>query len=162
MCIHISGRVRVRVLHMHVSTSAGLPTTKRTRAQPTSHKRSSRACTFTSSWRVLRLSTSSCRGTKKGESAGRSRIDAKSLQKEDYSERSGEEERANAPSSHDSYALCEVFVTACLPWAQAQTTRIRNMLAIIILHKLGVPSEHRRTLTSRYLGSNFLCAASSS
>ena len=74
----------------------------------------------------------------------------------------GAEERANAPSSHGSYALCEAFVTVCLPWAQAQTTRMRTMLAIIILHKLGAPSGYRRTLTSRYLGSNFLCAASSS
>ena len=132
---------------------------KRTRTQPTSRKRSSRACTFTSSWRVLLPSTSSCRGTKTG-SAGRSRIGAEEVRRKDYSERSGEEERENEPSSNGFYALCEVFVMACRPWAQAQTTRTHNILTIIISHKLGAPSGHRRTLTSRYLGSNFLCAAS--
>ena len=132
---------------------------ERTRAQPTSHKRSSRACALTSSWRVLRPSTSSCRGTKRG-----GQQDDRELVQRGYGEKTIakglRKKRENAPSSNGSYALCEVFVMACRPWAQAQTTRTRNILAIIIPHKLGVPSGHRRTLTSRYLGSNFLCAAS--
>jgi hypothetical protein len=78
------------------------------------------------------------------------------------SEVSGEEGKENAPSSHGSYAPCGVFVMASRPWARAQTTRTHKMLAIIILHTLGVPSGHQLTLTSRCLGSNFFCAASSS
>ena len=91
-----------------------------------------------------------------GESAGRSRMMWGGVEGA-LQRRVGKE---NALSSHGSYAPYEVFVMVCQLWAQAQTIRTYNMLAIIILYKLGTPYGQQRTLTSRYFGSNFFWAVS--